>query len=60
MTIAYRLASTLIVLGFIMLCQPFAHVLFVWGFPLLLCGVILFMILDHIPIRSPSKEDSNG
>ncbi|WP_333816517.1 hypothetical protein [Tabrizicola sp.] len=60
MTTAYRVASVLIVLGFVMLCQPFTHGLFVWGFPLLLCGVILFMILDHIPERAPTKEDSHG
>jgi hypothetical protein len=61
MTHAYRFASALIIIGFVMLCQPLAHDLFVWGFPVLLCGVILFMILDHIPDRRPREEgESRG
>ena len=55
-----RIASGLIILGFLMLCQPFTHDLFVIGFPVLLIGVILFMILDHIPARPPVAEDKNG
>ena len=30
---AYRIATILILGGFVMLCQPFAHGLFVIGFP---------------------------
>lgn len=60
MTTAYRIASGLIIIGFLMLCQPFTHDLFVIGFPVLLVGVILFMILDHIPERPPAQEDNNG
>lgn len=55
----YRLASVLILSGFAMLCQPFTHRLFVIGFPVLLAGVVLFMILDHVPDRQlePEEED---
>lgn len=60
MNTLYRIASGLIILGFLMLCQPFTHDLFVIGFPVLLIGVILFMILDHIPERPPVAEDKNG
>ncbi|MBN8997952.1 MAG: hypothetical protein J0H54_00800 [Rhizobiales bacterium] len=56
MSNAYRIASTMIIVGFVMLCQPLTHDLFIWGFPVLLCGVILFMILDHIPDRRPNEE----
>ncbi|MDQ0324132.1 putative membrane protein [Pararhizobium capsulatum DSM 1112] len=57
----YFVAITLILGGFAMLCQPFVHVLFATGFPVLLAGVILFMILDHIPDgRSSEEEDNNG
>lgn len=57
----YRLAITLILGGFAMLCQPFTHALFVLGFPVLLAGVILFMILDHIPEgRLPEEEENHG
>ena len=56
----YRLASGLIIAGFFMLCQPFTKVLFEWGFPVLLAGVFLFLILDHIPATSLNKEDDRG
>ena len=45
----YRLAIVLILSGFAMLCQPFTHDLFVLGFPVLVAGVILFLVLDHLP-----------
>ncbi len=57
---AYRLASGLIIAGFFMLCQPFALILYEWGFPMLLTGLFLFLILDHIPAASPHKEDDHG
>lgn len=56
----YRLASALILIGFAMLCQPFTHDVFVYGFPVLLVGVLLFMVLDHIPERVVEEEDRNG
>lgn len=55
----YRLASTLILGGFAMLCQPFTHALFVLGFPILLAGVVLFIILDHLP-DGRIEENDNG
>ncbi len=60
MNTLYRIASGLIIPGYLMLCQPFTHDLFVIGFPVLLIGVILFMILDHIPERPPAQEEKNG
>lgn len=58
---AYRLASGLILGGFAMLCQPFTHDLFVLGFPVLLAGVILFMVLDHVPDAGfKEQEKKNG
>ncbi|MDB5660536.1 MAG: hypothetical protein JWS10_3151 [Cypionkella sp.] len=57
MNTAYRIASILIAAGFAMLCQPFSHDLFRYGFPVLLVGVILFMVLDHIPERRPKEID---
>ena len=57
----YRLATVLILGGFAMLCQPFTHRLFVIGFPVLLSGVVLFMILDHVPDGAQETgEDNNG
>ena len=54
---AYRIASGLIRIGFAMLCQPFTHALFVLGFPVLLVGVLLFMVLDHVPDGKLKEED---
>lgn len=56
---AYRLASLMIATGFVMLCQPFSHDLFRHGFPVLLVGVILFMVLDHIPERRLTEENDH-
>ena len=57
----YRYATTLILGGFAMLCQPFTHSLFVLGFPILLAGVVLFMILDHVPDgRLETEEEDRG
>jgi len=56
-TILYRIASGLILIGFAMLCQPFTHDIFVFGFPVLLAGVILFMILDHVPDERPENRE---
>lgn len=55
---AYRVAISLIVGGFLMLCQPLFQGLFAWGFPVLLLGVILFMILDHVPEKPVTEEEA--
>lgn len=55
----YRYASAAIILGFAMLCQPFSHDIFVYGFPVLLAGVILFLVLDHLPARAEQEEEEH-
>lgn len=60
MNSAYRIASGLIITGFFMLCQPFARFLYEWGFPVLLAGVIMFMVLDHLPSTRQLEEDDHG
>jgi hypothetical protein len=45
----YRLASVFIVVSIVMLCQPFSISVHVWAFPVLLAGVVMFLILDHLP-----------
>ena len=44
----YRVATACIVIGLAMLCQPFRIGVFSAGFPTLLVGVLLFMVLDHV------------
>ena len=45
----YAVATALIILGIVMLCQPFLLLIHIWAFPVFLVGFILFMILDHLP-----------
>ncbi len=56
----YTVATVLIVAGIAMLCQPFFALVHVWAFPVLLAGVILFLILDHLPEpRAPAAPTTN-
>jgi hypothetical protein len=52
----YRIASGFILLGFLMLVQPFSLDLFNWGFQVLLAGIALFIIVDHWP--GEAQDDS--
>lgn len=53
----YVLATGLILLGFVLLCQPFSQSLFSAGFPVLVFGVVLHLILDHWPRRTDASEE---
>jgi uncharacterized membrane protein YadS len=54
----YTVATVLIVAGIAMLCQPFFFVVHASAFPVLLIGVVLFMILDHLPeFNGNNRED---
>ena len=57
LALTYRVATGLILGGFVMLCQPIFESLFSLGFPILLAGVVLFMVLDHVPEKIPAEED---
>jgi len=55
----YATATVLIITGIVMLCQPISASVHVWGFPVLLAGVglFLFLVLDHLPESSlPAKR----
>jgi hypothetical protein len=57
----YLAANTGILAGFAMMVQPFLHALFVWGFPVILAGVVIHLVLDHLPARlHEAAEDDNG
>ena len=45
----YTLATFLIITAVVMLCQPFSMFVHVCAFPVLLVGVVLFLVLDHLP-----------
>ena len=53
----YRLATGLILGGFAMLCQPFWETVFSAGFPVIVAGVVLHIVLDHWPERRPETGD---
>jgi hypothetical protein len=55
----YFLATILIIVGIIMLCQPFLFAIHVSAFPVLLIGVALFMILDHLPDVTSRNQDAD-
>ena len=55
----YFFATILIVVGIIMLCQPFLFAIHVSAFPVLLIGVTLFMILDHLPDVASRNQDAD-
>jgi C4-dicarboxylate transporter len=55
----YFLATILIVVGIIMLCQPFLFAIHVSAFPVLLIGVALFMVLDHLPDETNRNQDAD-
>jgi len=44
-----NLATLLIALGFLMLFQPFAMVLYTWSFLVLLAGTVMFIIVSKFP-----------
>jgi hypothetical protein len=55
----YFFATILIVVGIIMLCQPFLFAIHVSAFPVLLIGVALFMVLDHLPDVTSRNQDAD-
>jgi hypothetical protein len=54
----YTAATALIILGIVMLCQPFLLLIHVFAFPVFLVGFILFMILDHLPSFEDRKNNA--
>jgi hypothetical protein len=44
----YRICTAVILIGFVMLIQPISMFAFTWGLPVLLGGVILHAVLDHL------------
>jgi hypothetical protein len=43
------LACVVIALGFVMMLQPFAMVLYTWSFMTTLIGTVMFMIVSKFP-----------
>ncbi len=52
----YKAVSVLIFGGLLMMIQPFSMTVYTYGFPVILAGVIIFNIVDHIPARPTIEE----
>lgn len=48
---AYRLANGIILFGFFMLIQPLSIHAFNWGLPVMIVGIVIYLVLDHLPDR---------
>jgi hypothetical protein len=46
--ISYILASLSIFMGLIFMCQPFSLLLYTFGFPIVLSGTVVYIVLDHL------------
>jgi hypothetical protein len=44
----YIVASLLIFVALILMCQPFRMKVFTFGFPTLLVGTVAYIIIDHL------------
>ena len=52
----YAIAQALVGIGVVMLCQPFSFSIHVGAFPVLLAGVVMFFVLDHLPETGRDEE----
>jgi chromate transport protein ChrA len=48
-TSPYALCTAIIMLGFVMLIQPFSITAFTWGLPIMIIGIVIHIVLDHLP-----------
>ena len=55
----YGVTTALILAGFASLCQPFFEWLYTAGFPLVIAGVVLHIVLDHLPRRTKDNDMAN-
>lgn len=57
-----KIAMLIMVLGIVMVAQPFVHAFFQWGFLVTILGIVLFTIGGHLPEREkPStRQNSQG
>ena len=46
--ILYIVASLLIFVGLILMCQPFSMKTYTFGFPTVLVGTVAYILMDHL------------
>ena len=47
-SIFYVVASLLIFVGLILMCQPFSMQIYMIGFPTVLVGTVAYIVMDHL------------
>lgn len=52
---AYAICTAIILLGFAMLIQPFSMTIFSLGLPVMLVGIVVHVVLDHLPAREADE-----
>lgn len=57
----YKLCTVVILIGFVMLIQPLSMTIFSFGLPVMIAGIIVHIVLDHMnePVPQPGAEDTN-
>ena len=55
----YRVCTAIILIGFVMLIQPLSMLAFTWGLPVLLAGVIIHAVLDHMKEWKVMPEEAD-
>lgn len=48
LSVSYVIASLLIFVGLILMCQPFSMKIYMIGFPTVLVGTVAYIIMDHL------------
>ena len=46
--LSYVIASLLIFVGLLFMCQPFNMKIYTFGFPTVLVGTIVYIVMDHL------------
>lgn len=54
--VAERLAMGVMGLGIVMVCQPFSHGVFRYGFVVTLAGIVAFTIAGHLRDKGVGSE----
>ena len=57
----YKICTAVILIGFVMLIQPLSMTIFSFGLPVMIAGIIVHIVLDHMsePVLQPGAEDTN-